>query len=803
MRRTIATAVFVWTATTNCLQAGSASSVKQFYSTMVSGIKSLKANVLLNLTAGSLKTKVTGQTILWRIDEGTVLNVTVDYETGVLQSASIRVSPPLHVWVMGNKGFSASLDSITYNGAGDPNPHFTLDNVPTYDPNKIEFVKRALRLGRAPSDLLTGQPFRLMGPATKCDAAGNNCGDNIPFITEVRLETENDATPGFSAVFSENATLRFSTKGASLTTFDNVIVVRDGSSVLISQLDYFVDDRSVFGVLDNFDVTVNSGVLNTKDMALTLSPGSRLQFSHVQFQKSGASSSIDAQSGQLAASVGRGSRINLQTTGNTSNLVLDDGSQLNLLGFGVSVDDQRHTAFYLGGGSNLRVKVASARFGIGKSDFFSLSTGDVAAQLQGAWDSSSVDGVSSTLGISSLQAQLDGGELDVNESSHLKLASGAIQSDGLELKSFSLSGLTGAFKRFDAQLAEDSRFGLPGSVQITTAAGASLSAADPSDMLTFDPGAPYPHGHLTVALPFKRLTDSEVPNFSLRDGRADFTIARAADGSLSGQNGAIRGTAVLQAMNLTQTVHFDMYSLAVNRPVGKGTTVTGKVKGSIDPGLSLTVTSDPIFHTPDHDNQRIYPITASFTIPAVIPIPEANVSFANGRLNLSVPDGGPIVLTPAINVTIPPGRGEHQQPDDRDDTADGTHGPDEDHHRQEVFTDTFALGCRTHIYAIADTYSVSGKLEFLVQNGVVTLTISQFQPDRNLAFDRDGCSVEEFLGVLGAVVGTVFGGPAGTVIGGIVGLSEGSSLDQKINALIENGIVKALYNTRKSWRFNL
>src|SRR5207253_3024382 len=120
-----------------------------------------------------------------------------------------------------------------------------------------------------------------------------------------------NAVPGVSVVFAENATLRFSsrnTTSTTLTTFDNALVLRDGSTVVISQFDYFVGDKSIFGVLDNFDLTVNSGVLNTRDMALNLTPGSRLQFSHVQFQRNGNSASIDAQSGQLTATVGRGSR---------------------------------------------------------------------------------------------------------------------------------------------------------------------------------------------------------------------------------------------------------------------------------------------------------------------------------------------------------------------------------------------------------------------------------------------------------------------------------------------------------------
>src|SRR5215471_15027433 len=101
-------------------------SVSQFYRSLVGGIKSLKANVLLNMTAGYLKTRVAGQTVLWGVSDDTILTVTVEYEAGVLKSASVKVSPPVHVWVMGNWDFSASIDSIEYDQYGDANPHFIL-----------------------------------------------------------------------------------------------------------------------------------------------------------------------------------------------------------------------------------------------------------------------------------------------------------------------------------------------------------------------------------------------------------------------------------------------------------------------------------------------------------------------------------------------------------------------------------------------------------------------------------------------------------------------------------------------------
>jgi hypothetical protein len=162
-------------------------------------------------------------------------------------------------------------------------------------------------------------------------------------------------------------------------------------------------------------------------------------------------------------------------------------------------------------------------------------------------------------------------------------------------------------------------------------------------------------------------------------------------------------------------------------------------------------------------------------------------------------NGGPIAIPLAAKIIVPVGRGEHQQPDDQDNTADGTHGPDEDQHRQEIVTDT-EPGCRVHIYAIADTYNASATLHLIANDNAMTISLDSFQLDWPAGWSRDGCSLQEMLPIAGAIAGSLFGGLAGSALGAAAGFVAGGDLDNLVISRVNAVIVEKMQSLQGSWR---
>lgn len=774
----------------------------RLYKDLAASVQVAQGTMILNVSEGFWKTRLpSGETVILRFAPGTKITSTFDYSSGILQNATLTINPAVHLWIKQNAraGFSASLDSIAYDGLGDPTPHLTSDHPGTDDPNLVSKLERGLRLDRSAAAMLEGRPWNSLAPAQPCtDAGAANCSPAKPYITEVRFEKLDDAHPGLHVELKDGSTIHFSVANGAGSVFDNVLTVTGSSMLTFSQIDYTTDNQRLLAQIDDFDVQVQNGVVNSKDVGLVLQSGSRLTFQNVSLTKQGTVSTVGATSGHLTCTVAAGSRVNL-TTGvlNPSDLVFAAGSQLNLTGFSLGISDTHKTDIMIGGGSQLTVQLASARLGFGTDGFLSVGSGALNAIVDGDWDSSAIDGPRADLRITLVDATLDGGIFDLNADSHLKLTSGSLKATNLEFKGFQFSGFSGTVSHLSVALSEGDTFGVPGGLQITTGPGATLVAATPEDPLVFTPGAAFPTGLASMHLPFSRFVNSKIPSFALKDGVADIKLANRQDGTIVGSDGTVQGAAVMIAGNVQIGTTFNITNLSVFKSPGKTPVVRGDFTGSLG-SIDMTYTSSPIYHTPGHDNLRIYPLTAEMKVAGSTAIPPSKIVFDDSGLALTSAGGGSINIPLRGQLIVPPGRGEHQQPDDDDSTADGTHGPDQDQHRQEIVTDTFV--CRIHLYAIADTYNITAQLNLSAHNGVVTLAATNFVTDRAVGFDRDGCD-GAIASVIGAIAGTLFAGPLGGALGAAVGFVAGGDLNNMIDSRIKAVIAEKIQGLQVSWHF--
>jgi len=782
------------------------SSPAGLYQGLAKNIKVLQGTLFLNLTAGIWKAKLpTGQPLVLRFAPNTLAQAQVDYQGGVLQSASLSFQPAIHIWVKdAHNGFSASIDSIAFDKLGTPAPHYTIDNGTTANPNMVHNLELGLRMSRTADGILLGAPFSMLGPSQACsDSDATVCSAPTPFISEVRFEKLDDAHPGLKVVLNDGANVRFSSKNANGKTFDNVITTAGASGFTFSQIDYTTDSRLLFAKLDDFHLGVSSGTLATKDVSLVLGSGSNLNFQQVLLNKNGASALIDATDGHLTALVGVGSSLNLSTgSTNPSNVTFANGSQVDLHGFTLGIDDAHKTIFKVGGGSTVSAQIASAHLGIGSSGFLSFSSGALAASLLGEWDSAADDGPQSDLEISLLDATVDGGVLDLNQDTHLKVASGAMKATNLVFRSFEFAGLVGKLSTLNLALQGGSHFGVPGGFQVVTAPGATLVSATPADPLMFASGGNFPTGTAALDLPFTELRNAKLATFLIRNGSAHILVANRSDGSIDGNGGSFTGTGTFASGDLPLTAVFNVSNVTIAKAPGKTPLVTGIFNGSIRKA-DFTYTSSPSYHNPGHDNLRIYPVTAELKMNSDLVFPPSRLTFDNLGFSLTSLTNGPIDIPVNATLIVPNGRGEHQQPDDRDDTADGTHGgSDDEHHWQEIITDT-EPGCRVHLYAVADSYATTAQFHLLANAGTMSISFDHVQTDHAIRWDKDGCSLQEMLPIVGAIVGTVFGGPAGTALGVAAGLVAGGDLDNMIAARVDAVIVEKIQGLQGSWRFQL
>jgi hypothetical protein len=284
---------------------------------------------------------------------------------------------------------------------------------------------------------------------------------------------------------------------------------------------------------------------------------------------------------------------------------------------------------------------------------------------------------------------------------------------------------------------------------------------------------------------------------------AHIIVKAASDGTHSGTASAIDGDMIVETGAYYMAWNMHIHDVAFRQPSASSPVIVdGRFNANVTPAVDLNFTSEPQYHVPDHDDLRIYPVTFSISWKSEFQFPDEKIHFGD---NLKVNDDAAVDVPVAFTLSVLAGRGEHQQPDDRDDTADGTHGPNDDQHRQELLTDKCGPR-RVHIYLVSADYPAKATLSFGPFGSAsgnsarsINITLQNVSVGSNIDFDRDGCSVAGVLAIVGGVLGTAVGGPVGGAVGAGLGHFGGNSLDDHINVINESRLRDAIQSIHKSW----
>jgi hypothetical protein len=761
-------------------------SASLLYQSLANAIDTAQGTIVLDLNPGYWLTRL-GQDILWIIPDLCEAEIQFSYGGGVLNSASVSFDPPVHVEVRGNLG-GALISEVTYNRFGNV---LTVRMVPT-DPNnpmsdtiKTE-VLRTLSYDRTPKSLFLGTPFIGLKSAAPSNDNFQPASGPASLVSRVHF-TPDAGVPALAVTFKDHATIKFSDSTIGGSQFTNFVTVRSGSGFQFDDIDYSVDERTLSGSLSSFSAIVERGLFSTSNLLLQLQPSASIKFNQVGFSKDATGAvTVDATFGTFQASLTAGSQISFapQGAGGATFLSFDNGSQVTVVGFAISIHDGGATTVQIGGGSSLQLNVHQGRIGFGANDFFTLSVGQLNGIFSGAWTTNA--NPNATLQISLLDFSGVAGQATFNDATTLAFQDAAIKSVNLVFDSNAATPrLTGTLSTFRFTILENSLIGIPGGFEITAAAGGLFSIATPLELKA---SASSPVGQYTLNLPFKRILNAANASFSLNAGQANLSIQSKEDGTIVGTNCDIQGEASIVGGNLTVSPLVHISAITFTKAPGGDFTASGRLQATVPSGQQFSIATPFIKGLPDHDNFRGFPLTLNLSLSQPLAIPTTAFTAVNSSVTLD-----PINVTPTLGLNIPNGLGEHEDSDDQN-SADGHHGPGEDQNLQEAITDTVSAA-RVHLYLLADSYQFQAQVTVAINSNQLDVNISHIQCNRDIDFRRDGGD----LGPIGAVIGFAFGG----LVPGIVGYVAGESLNQSIDHWIAAGIANYLLGLRFSWHGQL
>jgi len=767
------------------------SSVSVLYQSLANAVDTAAGTILLDLNEGSFLISLLGNQFLWIIPPSCEAEVQFSYGGGVLISASIVFTPPIHVDVRGDLG-GALISTLTYDRFGNVTAAGMVSTKPSPVPIDIaRQLKTALAFDRRSTGLFMGIPFSNLNSAQTVDGTYSPIAGPASIVSRVRF-TPDAALPALAVRFKDHSLIIFSDSTTGNGNFTNKITVNAGSGFQFDELDYFVDERSLSGTLSAFTGILGGGLFSTSNMLLQLQPGANISAGHIDFAKTAAGDiTVNASFGTLAAALTAGSRIDLDENGtnNGSFLAFDDGSQVSLSGFSLNTKDGGTTVLAVGGGSSLTLALFQGRIDFAPQSFVTLKQGRLHGLFSGSWSTSDAPQV--LLQITLLDFSGVAGSLAVNDDTTLGFSDAVINSSNLEFKSDRTPHVIGTLSTLRFAILPNSYIGIPGGFQIVTDVGGTFSLVTP---LSFSVASSFPIGQYALSLPFTKVVNATASSFSLTAGQATLGLETQQDGTIVGTNCSLQGTAVVVAAGLSVSPSIHINGIGFTKPPAGDFTLNGTFQATVPSGLSLSITTPWVKGIPDHDDFRAFPITLVGTVTQPIVIPPTALSTVNSSLSLA-----PVSIKPAFNVNIPGGNGEHGNSDDPASADFG--GPEQDQHRQEAVTDVYP--CRVHLYLVPGDYSFHSEVDLAITDGKLDVNISQFQSDSDVGFDRDGCNLGVFGLIVGALTGGLIAGPFGSVIGGVVGLAEGDSLNDRINQMIAAGIANYLLNLRYSWHAQL
>jgi len=769
-----------------------------FYKSLADGIERAKGTAIVTFTAGSWKTHLhppgfpaTDVVVTFPAGERAIFDF--DYEGGVLQQgANVEFRPPIEVTA---GGAHVDVQSINYDEFGHASIHYQPPAAPMAVAEGAYF-EETFTADRRASSLLPAAFFRNLSTAAPCqNHNGTGCTAPTPIIAEIDFEEKDDAHPGLLVSF----------KDRSVITFDGYNrIAFDGPAVgIFSQLSYDPTHQTpLTGRLDNLTANLGHSQIRTTGLALDIGAGLSMTFGTIDFGPDNDDPTLYViQMANTNGDLSLGGATSVSLKGKTQ-FIANAGSNLHAVNWGVKFPMNSNPVVSVGAGSILTLDIGSGVFEPGLGSIADVSSGHVSVLLDGgAWNGKTPQ-TSASLTFSDLNLVLSGGQFSLNDSSQIAIGDGSTVAAEQLVWAAANPGFEGQLSAFDVRLQLVSPVNLTSGFQIAANANSHITMP-PEHPIALHAGA-YPSGGFKLDGNFSAFRDTSNPTFGLKDGLIHLAATIKPDGSYSIDNTSLDGLMTLNAGVVSMLWDVHLHDVKGQRTAGGQFQGSGGLAATIRPGWNLPFTTPAIYHTQGHDDMRIYPVTMVVKSNNSTNIPDTAISFGSSFSLAS--QANPTKVDLPLVVTILGGNGEHQQPDDQESSADGTHGPNQDQHRQEVFTDTFVCG-RAHLYVVPGDYNLTASLNFAVypQYGkdLLSAGINNINLQQDVGFDRDGCSAGGILtGVLG-VVGFLTGGPFGGVVGGAIGHVAGGRVDDAIDARIETGVRDYIDGKGRTWAIAL
>lgn len=365
------------------------------------------------------------------------------------------------------------------------------------------------------------------------------------------------------------------------------------------------------------------------------------------------------------------------------------------------------------------------------------------------------------------------GLLTLNSATHVEFIDGTLKARNLNIGG-SL-GVVGTFDNFSFTLRQGSKFLLPHSFTITTNNGAKFDAAAPAHQIEFRADRNYPVGTYKLTLPFIRLDNDNVPQFSILNGNAVFDLATSSEEIITGHDctltGSVNAVWLGSPVILPFAVDQGILSSEAGIPHFHGSLAT-TIPGHVIIPVPLTPYVANLDMQNSHlVNSTLFPmqLNVSTTDPLVI----SGTPFDILGTNVSLAPAAPLVMKWSMTIPSMPsdaGGGEHKNRFSLQDGTKNEPGNDYGDCQELIVTDVkdvvFLKQPTVHFYLAHEAYSATSDLTFGIHNNVPSGTINNTHFDRNIRLIRDGGGSVE---VFSALIGTLIFPGVGTIVGASLG----------------------------------
>lgn len=750
---------------------------RDFYESFVNAISVARGFGIVDMRQGYFSTNAGGNLVRWRVGPATEGTFEFDYSGGKVQTASLKFNKPVHVWLVGSTGISGGITELSYNNLGRIESwKIKWDNTTdpsTIDPNKLPQLLTNLELDRDVANAFLGAPLKSASKAQPLKENGQRIGSPINIFTRLQIIKRSATQPALEVQLDSDVPLRFFDQAKSRLA----LTVGGGSTVILDDSQYFVDTRYAEGSIQEIDLKVTDGQIETEGAKFKFSPGSEIKLRKVTFEHSRDRSLFESKFGSLTANLQLGSSIELAKSDNAPSLFLgfNDGTTISIGQFSILQDDKEGSRFEIHAGSarSSRLNVRSGRLDFGANNLVNIDSALLTLdKLSAVWGTSQKPYVS---------AVFDTGYVALGTGSYTFEPGSTVAIESGEFQSSDFSFDSGRNPRFRAKLekalinfAPNTRLQMgPDGMTLGLDQGSMLS----SDDLYISDRSSHLSGKVRLTAKLTEFRSSPTSIFSLSGGSIYLPLQISETGRVTTpfveSNGQIQYQnsdrfTILNAKFIAKGVPYTVAGVLNFRdgiiyvPTPSGAKVTATVGGRIDQFNADIPIPPGNEDVPNVSSEKWYPVVFNVSSGSRL-IPETNFEFNGGSVI------GSLDLSGDYTVTLP---------------------------AATVFSGKVLLVSDVNLYTIASSHllKLNANVQFGEGSGLGSLNILRVETpnglNRGQAWDRDSDFLANILaGLLGSIVNPGLAIPAG-VIGG-------DMANDKIDQLIQTAIYRQVHRPRQ------